>query len=90
MELKYILSEYIEKAMDNAVYEDLEEDGFAGRIPPCAGVIGFAPTLLECKQELRSVLEDWMLLGFRLGHDLPVVDGIDLNLEAISEPVESL
>ena len=90
---EYILTDYIERAMSYAVYEELEEDGtFAGTIPPCLGVLAFAPTLSECKHELRSVLEEWMLVGFKLGHEIPVIDGIDLNLtlEPVCEPMESL
>ena len=33
---EYILTDYIERAMSYAVYEEVEEDGaFAGTIPPC-------------------------------------------------------
>jgi hypothetical protein len=35
-------------------------------------------------------LEDWVLLGMKLAHALPVVDGIDLNREPIPEPVDAL
>ena len=90
---EYILTDYIERAMSYAVYEEMEKDGaYAGTIPPCLGVLAFAPTLSECKHELRSVLEEWMVVGFKLGHELPVVDGIDLNfsLEPVCEPLESL
>jgi hypothetical protein len=45
-------------------------------------VIAFGATLRQCEQELRSTLEDWILLGFHLGHTLPVVAGIDLNKPA--------
>ncbi len=34
----------------------------------------------ECRHELQGALESWIWLGLRLGHTLPVVDGIDLNL----------
>ena len=90
---EYILTDYIERAMSYAVYEELEGDStFAGTIPPCLGVLAFAPTLQDCKRELRSVLEEWMLVGFKLGHELPVIDGIDLNLtlEPVCEPMKSL
>jgi hypothetical protein len=30
-------------------------------------------------RELRSTLEDWILLGLKLTHPLPVIGGIDLN-----------
>lgn len=90
MEFKFVFTDYIEQAMAQAVYEELEENSFAGRIPPCLGVVAFGNTLPECQEELRSVLEDWMLVCFRMGDTLPVVAGIDLNLEHLREPVESL
>lgn len=90
MEFKFVLTDYIEQAMSQAVYEELEDGTIAGTIPPCPGVIAFANTLAECSEELQSTLEDWMLVGFKLGHPLPVVHGIDLNLDDIHEPVEPL
>ena len=90
MEFKFILTDYIEQAMGMAVYEELEDGTFGGTIPPCWGVIAFGDTLLECQEELRSALEDWILTGLVWGDTLPVVAGIDLNLEAPREPVESL
>lgn len=36
----------------------------------------------ECREELQSTLEDWLLLGLQLGHKLPVVNGINLNQKA--------
>ncbi|MDO8127048.1 MAG: hypothetical protein Q6359_07455 [Candidatus Brocadiales bacterium] len=79
MPVKFILSEYVEQAMAQAVYDKLEDVMFAGRIPPCKGVIAFGATLRECEDELRSTLEDWILVGLKLGHPLPVIAGIDLN-----------
>jgi hypothetical protein len=38
-----------------------------------------ADTLEACRDELQEVLEDWILIGVRLGHTLPVIDGISLN-----------
>ena len=87
---QFIISEYIEHAMAQAEYEDLEDGSFGGRIPLCNGVIAFGPTLPECETELRSTLEDWLLMGFRLGHHLPVVDGIHLNKEPAYEPVDAV
>ena len=68
----YILSEYIEQAMEEAVYDKLEKNSFSGRIPSCKGVIAFGNTLRVCQDELRSVPEDWILVGFKLGHSLPI------------------
>ena len=89
MEFKLVLTDYIEQAMAQAVYEELGDGTFGGTIPPCWGVIAFGTTRPECQNELRSVLEDWIVTGLRWGHPLPIIAGIDLNLDAPREPVES-
>ena len=90
MAARYVLSEYMDYAMAQAEYDKLEDGTFAGRIPPCQGVIAFGATLRECEQELRSTLEDWILLGIKLGHPLPVLGTIDLNKEPTREPVDTV
>jgi predicted RNase H-like HicB family nuclease len=90
MSVQYILSEYIERALARAEYDKLEDGSFAGRIPACTGVVSFGATLRECEAELRSVLEDWVWLGLKLGHELPVIDDIDLNREPAHESLESV
>ncbi len=74
-----MLSEYIEKAMSKAVYEQLEDKTYSGRIPQCPGTIAFGKTLYACQKELRQVLEGWLLVKIRHGDTLPVIGGIDLN-----------
>ncbi len=90
MTAKYILTDYVSQALAQAAYDKLEDGTFAGRIPPCAGVIAFGATLQECQAELRSTLEDWILVGLKLGHTMPVIGDIDLNREPRREPVEAL
>jgi len=90
MAVQYILSEYVSQAMAQAVYDKLEDGTFAGRIPPCKGVVALGVTLRNCEEELRSVLEDWILLGLKLGHPLPVIAGIDLNQEPSHEPLDAV
>ena len=89
MPARYILSEYVEQAMSEAVYDKLEDGTFAAKIPSCKGVLAFATTLRECEEELRSTLEDWILVGLKLGHPLPVIRGIDLNKEPSRESVDA-
>jgi len=70
-----MLTEYIQAAMRNAKYEILEDDGtFYGEIPACRGVWANAKTLEDCRRELQEVLEDWIVLGLQLGHELPEID----------------
>jgi predicted RNase H-like HicB family nuclease len=90
MAVRFILTDYVNRALAGAIYDKLEDGTFAGRIPVCAGVIAFGATLSECEAELRSTLEDWILVGLKLGHSLPVIDSIDLNKEPRHEPVEAV
>lgn len=90
MSTKYILSEYVEQAMSAALYDKLEDGTFSGKIPSCRGVIAFRSTLRECEEELRSTLEDWILVGLKLGHPLPIIGNIDLNKEPVREPVDTV
>lgn len=90
MQTDYILSEYLNQAMAQAEYDKLEDNSFSGRVPPCKGVIAFGSTLRGCEDELRSTLEDWLLLGFKLGHALPEINGINLNEEPVNGSLESV
>lgn len=85
MEARYVLSDYVDRAMSLAVYDKLEDASFGGRIPGCVGVVAFGDTLRACEEELRSTLEDWILVGLKLGHELPVIAGIDLNVPPIEK-----
>jgi predicted RNase H-like HicB family nuclease len=77
--MQYPLTAYIEAALELATYDKLDDASFSGQIPRLPGVVAFAPTLRQCERELRSVLEDWILVGLRLGHRLPPLAGINLN-----------
>jgi len=90
MAVRFILTEYVDQLMACAVYDKLEDATFAGRIPPCKGVVAFGATLRGCEDELRSTLEDWILVGLKLGHPLPVIAEIDLNKEPAYEPVDAV
>ena len=90
MTVRFILSEYVNQLMAQALYDKLEDNTFVGRIPQCKGVLAFGDALRECEDELRSTLEDWILVGLKMGHPLPVIAGIDLNKEPTYEPVDAL
>jgi predicted RNase H-like HicB family nuclease len=74
-----MLSEYIRAAMRHAKYELLENGRYYGSIRSCRGCWAEAPTLEDCREELQSTLEDWLLLGLQMGHRLPIINGINLN-----------
>ena len=73
---------YIAAAMAKAEYEILCDDGsFFGRIPGFQGVWANNDTLEECRAELEDVLDEWLLFSFSRNLDVPVVDGMDINVK---------
>jgi len=79
-----LLTEYVQAALRRAKYEILEDGTFYGEIPGFDGVYANAETLDECREDLRQVLEGWIVLGLRLNHVLPTVDGISLSIEKVT------
>lgn len=73
-----MLIAYIQNAMRLAKYEILEDGQYYGEIEGFQGVWAQADNLETCREELQSALEDWLVLGLRMGHKLPVVAGIQL------------
>ncbi len=73
---------YIAAAMAKAEYKIYEEDNtFFGEIPGFQGVWANNDTLEECRTELEEVLEVWLLFSISRNLDVPVVDGIDINIK---------
>lgn len=77
--MMFPLTAYFEAAMELAHYDKLADGTYSGEVPKLAGVIAFGASLKECERELRSTVEDWVLVGLRLGHPLPKLAGINLN-----------
>lgn len=75
-----MLTFYIQSALRTARYEILEDDTYYGEIPGFSGVYADADTLEACRDQLQEVLEGWILLGLRLGHELPEINGIKLEM----------
>ncbi|MBW4564490.1 MAG: type II toxin-antitoxin system HicB family antitoxin [Mojavia pulchra JT2-VF2] len=76
-----MLTHYINTAMHKATYELLEDGTFYSEIPECPGVWTNAATLEACRDDLQETLEGWIILGLRLGHTLPILGGINLNVQ---------
>lgn len=62
-----MLIDYINKALSKAEYDKLEDGTFFGKIPEYPGVLAFGKTFFECQNELRSVLEGWLIVKIRHG-----------------------
>ena len=72
-----MLTDYINAAMHHAHYEFLKEDKvFYGEIPVLQGVIATGDNLEGCREELQSVLEDWIVISLQFNDPIPEIDGI--------------
>ncbi len=63
-----MLTAYTNAAMRKAHYEILpDNEGYYGKIEGLQGVWANADSLEACREELREVLEEWILLGIKMG-----------------------
>ena len=80
-----MLRAYLGSAMARARFERLEGDeGYYGEIPGLDGLWASAASLDACREELASALEDWVVAGLQLGHELPSIDGVTLSAPRIA------
>ncbi len=80
-----MLLNYINSAMKKAVYEILKDDNsYYGEIPGFEGVIANVENLEECREQLREVLEEWILVRVAKNLPLPSVDGVSLKITNVA------
>lgn len=65
-----MISKFIEQKLKMAKYKLLKDGTFFAEIPSVKGVWANAKTLEKCREELKEVLEGWLIL--RLKKNLPV------------------
>lgn len=88
--MNFVLGDYVLAPLALATYDKLDDGTCAGRIPACVGVVASGTTLRECEDNLRSTLEDWLLIGLKLHHSLPLIAGIDLNRESTYARIDAV
>jgi predicted RNase H-like HicB family nuclease len=68
-----MLTASINAAMRKAHYEiSPNGEGYFGTIEGLQGVWANADSLEACREELQGELEEWIVLGLRMGHQLPM------------------
>jgi len=67
-----MLTEYIEEALKRARYEIIDdEEPYYGEIPELKGVWATGKTLEGCRENLREVIEGWIIVSIRKGLPIP-------------------
>ncbi|HSW53918.1 MAG TPA: hypothetical protein VLH59_02405 [Ignavibacteriaceae bacterium] len=80
-----MLLDYIDSAMKQARYEILKDDNsYYGEIPGFEGVFANAGDLESCRNQLREVLEEWILFRVSRNLALPEVSGLKLKIVEVA------
>jgi len=79
-----MIIQFIQAALKKARYEILENEGFYGEIPGFDGVYAQAENLESCREELSSILEEWIFIRLTRNLPIPAVDGIELKIQNIA------
>lgn len=79
-----VLTEYVESAVQDAQYKQLDDGIWFAEIPGFEGVWAQGSTVEKCRRELIEVLEEWLILKFADHERVPVVRGIDINIKEVS------
>ena len=67
-----MLIEYIEEALKRARYEIIEDaEPYYGEIEELKGVWATGETLEECRENLKDVIEGWILISIKKGLPIP-------------------
>jgi predicted RNase H-like HicB family nuclease len=79
-----MLSEYIQKALEKALYKVLDDGTWFAEIPGFQGVWANASTVEECRQELVEVLEEWLVLKIRDRDPIPEIEGVRIEIREVA------
>ncbi|MGD2092252.1 MAG: type II toxin-antitoxin system HicB family antitoxin [Candidatus Aminicenantes bacterium] len=67
-----MLQKYIQSALEQSQYKILEDGTWFAEIPGFEGVWANSQTVENCRNELIEVLEEWLILKFQDGDQIPV------------------
>jgi len=78
-----MLTEYIIQKLSRARYKILDDKTYFGEIPSLQGVWASEKTLEKCRETLREVLEEWLILKLK---DRDKIPGFPVNISYKSNP----
>jgi predicted RNase H-like HicB family nuclease len=81
-----MIFEYCQKAIEKAEYKKLDDGTWYAEVPGFKGVWANAETVEDCRKELISVLEEWIVLKLSDGDVVPEVDGLSVQITRVDRP----
>ena len=75
-----MITKYIDKALERASYEVLEDGSFCATVRGLRGVVALGRSLEACRRELAEVVEEWVLVRVARGLEIPRVGGVTIKV----------
>jgi len=79
-----MIIEYCHKAIEKAEYKKLEDDTWYAELPGFSGVWSNGKSVEECRKELITVLEEWIVLKLRDKDPIPEIDGLKVEIREVA------
>lgn len=75
-----MLIEYIQEALRRARYEIIkDEEPYYGEIPDLKGVWATGKTLEECRDNLKEVVEGWIIVSLKKELPIPTLGTFEIK-----------
>lgn len=75
-----MLTEYVYEALRRAKYEIIDDDEpYYGEINELPGVWATGKTLEECRENLKEVIEGWLLLSIKKNLPIPKLGNLEIK-----------
>lgn len=76
-----MLTEYIEEALKRAHYQIINDpdEPYYSEVPELPGVWANAKTLETCRENLKEVVEGWILLSIKKALPLPKLGDVEIK-----------
>jgi predicted RNase H-like HicB family nuclease len=79
-----MIFDYCQRALERAEYRKVEDGTWFAEIPGFRGVWANGKTVEECRNELITVLEEWLILKLRDKDPIPEVDGLRVEIRELA------
>ena len=79
-----MISKYIAKALERAVYEPIENGEFCATVRGLRGVLATGDSIEDCRQNLAEVVEEWVLMRVSQHLVIPKLGGISIRVRRAS------
>jgi len=79
-----MIFEYCQKVIEKAEYKKLEDGTWFAEIEGFKGVWANGQSVEECRKELITVLEEWIVFKLRDKDLIPEVDGLGIEIKELA------